>query len=404
MRLLHPSANSLPSAAYWLSPLLEDGYYIKWTLTTPSFMGIFVKKFRRPPPGYMAPDDTRVCRLHKSLYGLRQTSRQWFKKFTSALLQYGCQQSRADYSLFTLQRDGNFLIILVYVDDVLLACSSTNLLQDVKKYIDNQFHVKDLGSLKYFLGIEVAINPSGIFVNQRKYITDLLQEARLGTATAVDFPMEQRHSLDPTTGTVLLNPSSYRRLIGRLICLTITRPDISYSVQILIQFMHTPRQPHMAAAKRLLRYLHGSSSKGLWFPAKSTLQVSAFCDSDWGTCLQTRRSITGYYTTLGTAPLSWKSKKRSTVAKSSVKAKYRAMASTTCELLWLRSVLTDLGVSMTSPIWLYCDSQAALHIASNPVFLERTKHIKIDCHLVREHLQTGLLQPSYISTHDQLTC
>ena len=217
----------------------------------------------------------------------------------------------------------------------------------------------------------------------------------------IDTPMEQNHRLAHVEGHPFEHPDRYRRFVGRLVYLSVTRPELSYSVHILAQFLSNPQVAHWDAALRVLRYIKGYPGQGILL-SKSALQLNAFCDSDWAACPLTRRSLTGYIVLLGTSPVSWKTKKQPTVYRSSSEAKYRAMAVTTCELKWLKSLLRSLGVLHSVPMKLFCDSQSALHIAKNPVFHERTKHIENDCHLVRDALKANTISASYVPTGHQL--
>ena len=299
--------------------------------------------YMTPPPGYLSSTDNRVCHLRKSLYGLKQASRQWFAKFSNAIIQFGFTQSKADTSLFIHYQGTTFTALLVYVDDVIIASNNSAHTKALKAYLDAWFHIKDLGPLKYFLGLEVARSPDGIVLSQRKYALDILQEAGLLGSKPSAFPMEQNHKLALDNSVILNNPEAYRRLIGRLIYLTITRPDICYSFHILSQFMHQPRHGHWEAAIRVLRYLKSAPGQGIFLPSKSDLQLHAYCDSDWASC-----PITGYFITLGSSPISWKTKKQTIVSRSSAEAEYRSMANTACELIWLRTLLRDLMVPISS--------------------------------------------------------
>ena len=200
--------------------------------------------------------------------------------------------------------------------------------------------------------------------------------------------MDSKLQLSVSTGELLLDPSLYRRLIGHLLYLTISRPDIMYVVHKLSQFLAHPRLPHLHAAHHLLWYLKSHPRQGLFFSSTSSLKLTAFSDADWASCLDSRKSISGFYVFLGDCLISWKSKKQSTISHSSAKTEYRA---TTSELIWLTQLLQDFGIIPSLPILLFCDNKATIHIASNPIFHERTKHIEIDCHFVRDHVSAGLI-------------
>ena len=357
--------------------------------------------YMTPPPGLRRQGENIVCRLNKSLYGLKQASRQWFAKFSEAIKSAGYIQSKADYSLFTRQQGQSFTALLIYVDDILITGNDPEAINALKRFLHGHFKIKDLGNLKYFLGIEVSQSKKGIFISQRKYALEILKDSGLLGARPVEFPMEQNVKLS-NTGELLKDPAKYRRLVGRLIYLTITRPDITYPVHVLSRFMHEPRQPHMEAALRILKYLKSTPGQGLFFSSQNNLNLSAYCDSDWAGCPTTRRSTTGYCVFLGSSLISWRSKRQKTVSLSSAEAEYRAMTGTCCELSWLRYLLRDLGLLHPKPALLHCDNKAALHIAANPVFHERTRHIEIDCHFIRDKIQDGSVVTRYIPSSNQL--
>eukprot|EP00261_Vitis_vinifera_P039873 XP_019081116.1 PREDICTED: uncharacterized protein LOC109124049 [Vitis vinifera] len=216
--------------------------------------------------------------------------------------------------------------------------------------------MKDLGVLKYFLGIEVARSSVGLFLCQLKYTLDIVLEAGLLGAKPCGFPIEQNHRLGLVNGELLSNPESYRRLVGRLIYLAVTRLDLAYSVHILSQFMQEPRIEHWEAALRVVRYLKGTTGQGILLRADSDLSLQGWCDSDWAACPVTRRSLSGWLVFLGQSPISWKTKKQHTVSRSSTEAEYRAMAAVTCELKWLKGLLLSLGVHHPKAIKLFCDN------------------------------------------------
>nr|XP_017221298.1 PREDICTED: uncharacterized mitochondrial protein AtMg00810-like [Daucus carota subsp. sativus] len=261
--------------------------------------------------------------------------------------------------------------------------------------------MKDLGAVRYFLGIEIDRSASGFFLSQKKYVTDLLKAHDLINVTPLKVPLDAHLKLSPTAGQALTNPHPYQQLLGKLIYLTVTRPDINYAVHTLAQFMHSPTDVHMQAAKRLLRYLSGTKNQGLLLASSSAAELTAFSDSDWASCPFTRRSTTGFCLLLGHSLISWKSKKQNAVARSSAEAEYRAMAHTACELTWMTALLKDMGLTLP-PAVLKCDNVAAISIAANPVQHERTKHIELDCHYVRDKVKSGEIVTQYVPSTSQL--
>ncbi|XP_074313434.1 uncharacterized protein LOC141648605 [Silene latifolia] len=334
--------------------------------------------YMKIPPGFSRGKEGKVCRLKKSLYGLRQAPQCWFAKITSSLKSYGFQQFYLDYSLFSYSQDNVWLFILIYVDDLVIAGNDSSAVAQFKTYLANCFHMKDLGPLKYFLGLEVARSAERIYISQRKYALDIIAETGLLGCKPATTPIEQHHGLGSATGPLLEDIESYRRLVGRLVYLAVTRPDLSYVVHILSQFLQQPRQEHMSAALRVVRYLKGSPGQGVLFRADSSISISRWCDSDWGGCPTSRRSVTGWFILLGGSSISWKTKKQPMVSLSSIEAEYRSMANIVCELKWLKGLLLSLDVVVPLPMHVYSDSQLAIGLAHNPVYHERTKHIEID--------------------------
>ena len=236
--------------------------------------------YMRLPQGFKTDDPNKVCRLHKAIYGLRQAPRCWFSKLTDALKRFGFKHLYADYSLFVYKKKGMELKVLIYVDDLLVCGNDLDFVSRFKGYLSRCFKMKDLGKLKYFLGIEVGRGEEGFMLTQRKYALDLISDVGLLGAKPAATPMEQHHKLALDTSPFMRDAEKYRRLVGRLVYLSITRLDISYSVHILSQFMKTPRQVQWDAALRVVRYLKGTAGQGIMLSSKLDLSLSVFCDAD----------------------------------------------------------------------------------------------------------------------------
>uniref|UniRef100_A0A2N9IEV6 GS catalytic domain-containing protein n=1 Tax=Fagus sylvatica TaxID=28930 RepID=A0A2N9IEV6_FAGSY len=332
--------------------------------------------YMRPPPGSSIASPHMVCKLRKALYGLKQAPRAWFAKLKSVLIGAGFRQSENDYSLFISSTPQGNVFILVYVDDILITGDDSQSIINLKNVLQHSFQMKDLGSASYFLGLEISHNSHGYFLSQQKYTQDLINLVGLTDDKQVDTPLE--------------------------VYLTVTRPDIAHAVQLVSQFVSDPRRLHLTALHRIIRYLRSTSDLGLPYYKSALPQLQAYSDADYGGCPDTRRSTTGYCSFLGSSLLSWKSKKQPTVSKSSTEAEYRAMSAVCSEIVWLRRLLADFGMTPSIPTPLFCDNESAVKIASNPVFHERTKHIEIDCHFVREKFEQGLITLPHVSTKDQI--
>ncbi|XP_016163529.1 uncharacterized protein LOC107606076 [Arachis ipaensis] len=293
---------------------------------------------------------------------------------------------------------------MVYVDDLVLTGNDLNEIEYIKRLLDQKFKIKDLGDLKYFLGMEVARSSKGIHLCQRKYAVDILKDHGFLECKPASTPMDYTSAskLSRNSGTSLEDKIHYRQLVGRLLYLTNTRPNIAYAMGRLSKFIDCPTDVHMQAAQKVLRYLKGCPSVGLFFAADNDLKITGFSDADWATCADSRRSIIGHCFYLRRSLISWKSKKQSTIARSSSEAEYCALALATCQAQWLSYIMRDLGMPVIEPITLFCDNRSAIHIATNPIFHERTKHIEVDCHTARNQHLSGLTHLMPVSSSNQL--
>ncbi|CAL5443960.1 unnamed protein product [Camellia sinensis] len=357
--------------------------------------------YMRPPPG-LHHSSGQVCRLRRALYGLKQSPRAWYDRFQTAVTELGFHPSASDSALFLRHTSAGFVALLLYVDDMIITGSDSSAISEVKQHLFRTFEMKDLGPLRYFLGIEVASSPKGYFLSQAKYANEVIHRARLTDTKLSDTPIELNVKLNTTDGVPLDDPTLYRELVGCLVYLTVTRPDLTYAVHVISQFVSAPRSTHWAALLRILRYLRSTIFQGLLFSSTSSLDLVAYADADWAGDVNDRKSTSGFCMFLGDSLISWKSKKQHVVARSTAEAEYRAMAHATAEIVWLRQLLSELGVPQSSPTSLYCDNRSAIQIAHNTVFHERTKHIEIDCHFVRQHLQSGFISLPFVSSALQL--
>jgi hypothetical protein len=345
--------------------------------------------YMKQPPGFIDSDRPNyLCKLDKSLYGLKQAPRAWFSHLSGTLLQLGFHASKADVSLFIFNKGGIQMYILIYVDDIIIVSSSSSATDRLLALLQAEFAVKDLGSLSYFLGIEVHHTPTGLLLTQRKYIQDILKRTNMASCSSVPTPMLPTDKLMLASGDPLSTEDStrYRSVVGALQYLSLTRPDISFCVNRVCQFLSAPTTTHWAAVKRILRYLHATSDLGLCITKTVSSLLSAFSDADWAGNPDDRRSTGGYAILFGGNLISWSSRKQPTVSRSSMEAEYKAVANATAEIIWIQVLLRELGISQHRPPSLWCDNIGAPYLSANPIFHRRTKHVEVDYHFVRERV------------------
>ena len=369
--------------------------------------------YLQQPPGFVdlnKPD--HVCLLHKSLYGLKQAPQAWFHRLSTALLGLGFKGSKTDPSLFILSARGTLLYMLVYVDDIILTGNNPKAITYVVHSLSKLFAIQDMGSLSYFLGIEIVPKGAAIILSQKKYTLDILARAGLSESKPVTSPISSTAHLSLGDSSPFDNPVRYRQIVGALQYVTLSRPDITYAVNKVCQFMHSPTTNHWTAVKRILRYLRGTSGYGLLIQRNSgsllhaytdaSFNLRAFSDADWAGCPDDRRSTGGFAIYLGSNLVSWYARKQRTVSRSSTESEYKALADTVAELAWLETLLRELCVPKSSVPTLWCDNLGATYMSANPVFHARTKHVEVDFHFVREKVAQGRLCVQFIKTDDQI--
>jgi len=355
------------------------------------------------PPGFSDPSCPKyVCHLQKSLYGLKQAPRAWFSKLSNKLVSMGFSASKADTSLFIFKSPQAVIYFLIYVDDIIITGPNKSLLHSVISNLQQDFPLKDLGNLHYFLGVEALLDDRGLFLSQQKYIFDLLKKTDMINAKPVNSPMSPSANLSLFKGDPFHDPTLYRSTVGSLQYLSFTRPDLAFAVSKVCQFMQRPTTDHWTAVKRILRYLRQTMHHGILIRRTSSTDIHAFSDADWAGCSDDRRSVSGYCVYLGSNLISWSSRKQPTVSRSSTEAEYRAVANTTAEVMWLRSLLTELGILSPTPPVLWCDNIGATYLTANPLYHSRTKHIELDIHFVRDQVAQRHLQVRFISSTDQI--
>ncbi|XP_061359619.1 uncharacterized mitochondrial protein AtMg00810-like [Gastrolobium bilobum] len=278
--------------------------------------------------------------------------------------------------------------ILVYVDDILVTGDNSSEISSLISQLNNIFSLKDLGLLHYFLGLEaVYTSPTTIHLSQTKYITDLLEKAKMNSAKSMPTPMLTGQKLYMEGDTAFSDPTLYRSIVGGLQYATITRPNLSYAVNKVSQFMHKPPlEVHLKAVKRILRYLAGTKTHGLIFHQSKDLRLLAFCDSDWGSDIDDRKSTSGFCVYLGSNLISWSSKKQHAVSRSSTEAEFRSLASTLAKITWLQSLLYELHIPCTVLPTVFCDNASTVMLAENLVLHNRTKHFELDLYFVRDRV------------------
>ena len=359
---------------------------------------VYVKQ----PPGFEDPKlPNHVYKLDKALYGLKQAPRAWYEHLREFLVDRGFQVGLIDPTLFTKKVGGNLFICQLYVDDIIFGSTNNAFNDEFAKLMTSKFEMSMMGELEYFLGFEIKQYSEGTFINQAKYTQDMLKKFDMLGAKPRKTPMSPKGDLYPDTEGKDVDQKLYRSMIGSLLYLCASRPDIMFSVGKCARYQAAPKESHLTAVKHILRYLLHSPNFGLWYPKGSSFNLIGYSDADYAGERKDRKSTSGGCQFLGRSLVCWSSKKQNCVALSTTEDEYISAASCCAQLLWMRQTMKDYGLNFDH-VPLLCDNESAIKIAHNPVLHSKTKHIEIRHHFIREHVEKGDIDLSYVRTKDQL--
>ncbi|GJW19375.1 retrovirus-related pol polyprotein from transposon TNT 1-94 [Tanacetum coccineum] len=346
------------------------------------------------PDGFVDPDNpNHVYKLKKALYGLKQAPHAWYDMLSSFLISQDFSKGLVDPTLFIRKEGKELLLVQVYVDDIIFAASTPKLCDLFAKIMCLKFKMSMMGKISFFLGLQIFQNPRGIFINQSKYALESLKKYGFDSCDPVDTPMVEKSKLDEDKEGKAVDPSHYRGMIGTLLYLTASRPDLQFAICMCARYQARPTKKHLHAVKRIFRYLKGIYigftpkkcvyvNRGLWYPKDSSIALTTFADADHAGCQDTRRSTSGSMQFLGDRLVSWSSKRQKSAAISSTKAEYIAMSGCCAQILWMRSQLTDYGLGFNK--------------------IPMSKHIDIRFHFIKEHVENGVIELYFVNTEYQL--
>ncbi|GJU07748.1 putative ribonuclease H-like domain-containing protein [Tanacetum coccineum] len=359
---------------------------------------VYVKQ----PPGFEDPaHPNKVYRVVKALYGLHQAPRAWYERLSTFLLKHGYRRGAIDKTLFIKKDRRDIMLVQVYVDDIIFGSTKSSMVKDFEDLMQKEFKMSSMGELTFFLGLQVKQSNGGIFLSQDKYVKDILNKFDFRTIKPASTPIEAHKSLGKDEEGEDVDVHLYRSMIGCLMYLTASRPDIMFAVCLCARFQVTPKVSHLHAVKRIFRYLKHQPKLGLWYPKDSPFHLEAFSDSDYAGDNHDRRSTSGGCQYLGRRLVSWQCKKQTIVAISSTEAEYVAAASCCAQVLWMQNQLLDYGFNFMNTE-IHIDNESTICIVKNPVFHSKTKHIQIRHHFIRDCYEQRLINVVKVHTDDNV--
>ncbi|GJV48668.1 ribonuclease H-like domain-containing protein [Tanacetum coccineum] len=350
------------------------------------------------PPGFVDPDHpTKVYKVVKALYGLHQAPRAWYATLSTFLEKHGYKRGTIDKTLFIKRDKKDIMLVQVYVDDIIFGSTNKSWCDEFEALMKSRFQMSSMGELTFFLGLQVKQNKGGIFISQDKYVAEILKKFDLVNVKAAITPMETKVPLTKDEEAFDVDVHLYRSMIGSLMYLTASRPDIMYAVCVCSRFQVTPKTSHLNVVKRIFKYLKGKPKLGLWYPRESPFDLEAFFDSDYGGSNLDRKSTTGGCQFLGQRLISWQCKKQTIVATSTTEAEYVAAANCCGQVLWVQNQLLDYGFNFMNTK-IHIDNESTICIVKNPVYHSKTKHIEIRHHFIRDCYEKKLISVEKIHT------
>ena len=362
-----------------------------------------------PPEGMEGK--VKVWKLERSLYGLKQAPRCWNRKIDQFLGAEGFCRNTSDYATYSKGRGAKQVILALYVDDLLIMSENLQEVLKVKSALSKKFEMVDFGEVSTVLGMRVTRDRKrGLLqIDQEKYAREVLRRFNMEECKPISIPLSTGDKLSQEQGAFTeaekkaMEVIPYRQVVGSLMYLMVcTRPDLASAIGMLARFMQDPGRVHWEAAKRVLRYVQHTKGLGLHYARKQNLELVGFCDSDWGGDPDTRKSTTGYVFLVGGGAFSWCSKRQGAVSLSSCEAEYYAGSQAAAEVAWQRQFMEEIGMKLEDPVVVGSDSQSALNLVGNPVYHEKTKHIGIRFHYVREQVLKKEVEFVYVPTEFQV--
>ncbi|GJZ99491.1 retrovirus-related pol polyprotein from transposon TNT 1-94 [Tanacetum coccineum] len=332
-----------------------------------------------------------VYKLKKALYGLKQAPKAWYDRLKAFLIKHEYKMGMVYNTLFTKKKNPNLIIVQIYVDDIIFGLTCQDMCDEFDKLMHDEFEMSMMGELNFFLGLQIKQMKDGIFFNQSKYIKEMLKKFGLEDSKPMKTPMSSDTKLTKDEECESVDSTKYRGIIGSLLYLTTSRPDIMFSVCLCARFQEAPKTSHLEAVKRIFRYIKGTTHLGLWYPKGTGIETIVYADSDHAGDYVDRKSTSGICMFVGCCLTSWFSKKQTALAISTTEAEYVSTGKACQQALWMKQALIDYDVRLDD-VPIMCDNKGAIDLSKNPVQHSRTKHIEIRHHFLRDNVQKGISQ------------